>query len=109
MKRPESLSSYTASATRPAHEPPANPGPGAPFRSRSWERRAENKSFSYRIGQDVDDLLTQAVDEMAAEGWVCTKSEMARAWLLAGREAWQAGTVEVDGYERRPGRSRRNR
>jgi hypothetical protein len=111
MKAPGSLSSYTAEATsHPVPERgPAIPGPGGPQRSRRWEKRQENRAYSYRVGVEVDALLDQAVAEMEAEGWVCTKSQVARAWLLAGFRAWQQGEVEVEGYERRAGSFRRTR
>lgn len=109
MKAPGSLSSYTAAAaTAPVPERgPAIPGPGGPQRSRRWEKRQENRAYSYRVGEDVDALLDAAVEEMEAEGWVCTKSQVARAWLQAGCAAWKRGEVEVDGYERRAGSFRR--
>lgn len=105
MKRPNSYTGAVLSETPPRESP--TPGPGGPIRSRRWERRPKNKTFSYRVGSDVDDLLTQAVEDMAEQGWICTKSEMARAWLMAGYELWYEGEVDVEGFVRQAGSSKR--
>lgn len=109
MKTPDSLS-YTANATEPPRDRPKTNlgGPGGPVRSRRWERQPRNRGYTYRVGQDVDDLLTRAVADMEEEqDWICTKSDMARAWLLAGQQLWIDGNVPVDGYAKKPGTCRR--
>jgi hypothetical protein len=69
----------------------------APRKSRAYEVRPEHRVFGYRLGADLDQLLQEAVDEYRAEGWHTTKSDVIRAWALAGRGRWQAGEVEVEG------------
>ena len=111
MKRP-----YTTAAingTQPADPAPANGpngrpnGPGAPgHRTRRWERRPENRGYTYRVGADVDALLDHVVHTMADEAWICTKSQAARALIRAGFDAWDQGLVDVEGYPQPSGTSR---
>lgn len=77
-------------------------------RDRPWERLPENKVFSYRIGDDLNAMLIDAVEEHLQDGWQTTMSDVLRAWALAGRAMWQAGEVEVEGRAVRAGSRRRN-
>ncbi len=76
-------------------------------KSREWETRPENKPYHYRVGQDVHQLVLNAVAEYEAEGWLTTTSQVARVWLLAGWQAWQRGEVEVEGKPLESGKRRR--
>ncbi len=64
-------------------------------RSREWETRPENKVFSYRTGEDLNQMLHDAVAEYQRQGYHTTVSDVMRAWALAGREAWLAGGVTI--------------
>lgn len=79
------------------------------LKSRGWENRPENKPFTYRLGQDLDDLVKDAVAEYKAEGWHTSKGEVLRAWALAGRELWLQGEVNVTGREIAPRAGTRRR
>ena len=96
------LQGATAPAAPPA--PTADDGDAtgtqqgkAPVRkSRAWEARPENKPFTYRVGQDVHDLILAAVEAYRQAGYQTTTSAVARAWLKAGCEQWQEKKVQVD-------------
>lgn len=79
-----------------AAPPVAGNGQPRVRRSRSWESKPENKGFTYRIGQDVHNLVTNAVEQYGRAGHHATTGAVARAWLLAGYQAWMAGQVEVE-------------
>jgi hypothetical protein len=64
-------------------------------RSREWENRPENKVFSYRTGEDLNQMLHDAVAEYERQGYHTTVSDVMRAWALAGREVWLAGDVTI--------------
>lgn len=81
----------------------------APRRNRAWEQRPENKVFAFRIGDELNGLLLDAVEEYLESGWQTTISDVLKAWALAGRERWMAGEVEVNGKAVRSGRRKRKR
>lgn len=81
-------------AAEPEERPPVAPA----RKSRRWDKDPANRLYSYRLGADLDGLLTEAVDQYRRAGWHTTKAEVLRAWALAGFEAWQTGQIEVGGY-----------
>ena len=104
----ETLDLFQPTAQQAAAEETREAAERRPARkSRAWETRPENKVFGYRLGADLDQLLQATVDEYRAEGWHTTKSDVIRAWALAGRGLWQAGSVEVEGKPLVPGRRKR--
>ena len=80
----------------------------APRKSRSYETRPENRVFGYRLGEDLDQQLQEAVDWYRTyDGSRTTKSDVLRAWALAGRALWDLGKVEVMAIPTKPrGRKR---
>jgi len=82
-----------AAALEAADKAESKPAP----KSRAWDRQPENRLFSYRLGQDLDDLVREAVAEYKAEGWHTTRGAVLRAWALAGRELWIDNQIDVPG------------
>ena len=109
MEKPKSYTSATVGAhgRAPSSDQPPTPAPGGPVRSRNWERDPANKKYSYRTGEDLNELLKKEVAALKEQGFITTVSDMARAWLLAGYEAWCAGDLEVEGTWLNPGTARR--
>lgn len=66
-------------------------------KSRAWDKLPANRPFSYRSGEELNNLINAAVAEYKAKGWHTTRGKVLKAWALAGRELWLQGQVEVDG------------
>jgi hypothetical protein len=83
---------------RSAQEPAAlMRRPSSARRGRGWEQ--SHRAYAYRIDPELNEAMKAAVAEYAETGWITSMSQVAEAWLQAGREAWQRGEVAVNGKD----------
>lgn len=82
-------------AARPKEPAALMKRPSRAKRNRDWEKR--NRAFSYRIDPELNEAMNEVVAAYRASGFITTVSDVAEAWLRAGREQWEKGNVSVAG------------